>query len=413
MKIAIIGASPIGIESAIHFSQLGAFVRVFEESEVGGGLNFKLPEMPMPGTWREISTANGREQIHFQENLKNIPSIKEYLEKYLLPLAQTFSLSKNLVKAKVERVHKRFLSLDEEIVDHSRLFDLFRVVYSLDPIVVDEDNRDAYENLAEKLGQNLIESLKHSMEYYEDFDLVIDCTGKSLPNPIGPSSSYAIGEKRIQFEPEMIYGLKALQAKSFQGQEIGLVGASEEAAMSLIQMHKWLDETKNYLTIICSELNWSASISSPYLKNKCDEILKWSDDLYKKQKDEFMAKMEDWKNLDDFVRVKLPRPSEPRKKITQWEGSNVTSIDKLIDQPKVFLTLENPEFRKKVMKEELMTLGFDHVLVMNKNRRDLTLFEGLRTEEIGFYSYHGFSLPQALVYLTDIEKNILKFFSRA
>jgi hypothetical protein len=413
MKIAIIGASPIGIESAIHFSQLGAFVRLFEESEIGGGLNFKLPEMPMPGSWNEISTIAGREKNNFQENLESIPSIKEYLEKYLLPLAQTFSLSKNLVKAKVERVHKRFLSLDEEIVDHSRLFDLFRVVYSLDPIVVDEDNVEAYENLAEKLGQNLIESLKHSMEYYEDFDLVIDCTGKSLCNPIGPSSSYAIGEKRIQFEPEMIYGLKALQAKSLQGQEIGLVGASDEAATSLIQMHNWLEESNHFLTIICSESDWVSSISSAYLKNKCAEILKYSDELYKKQKDEFMAKMEDWKNLDDFVRVKLPRPSEPRKKITIWEGSNVTSVDKLIDQPKVFLTLENPEFRKKVMTEELMTLGFDQVLVMNKNRRDLALFEGLRPEEVGYYSYYGLSLTQALRYLTDIEKNILKFFSRA
>ena len=413
MKIAVIGSSPIGIETAIHFSEMGAAVRVFEQSEVGGSLHFELPETPMVSSWENISTTIGRSLINFHEDLKIVPTTKEYLEKYLLPLAQHFSLSKNLIKAKVERVHKRFLSLQEDIEGHSRLFDLFRVVYSLDPIVVDEDNAEAYENLAEKLGQNLIESLKHSMEYYEDFDLVIDCTGQSLCNPLGPSSAQAIGEKRIQYEPEMIYGLKALQGKSLSGQEIALVGGSPEAATALIKLKQWLTETNHFLTIICSHSEWLSSFTSPYLKEKCLEILTWSENNYTKEKDQFMAKMEDWKNLDDFVRVKMPRPVEPRKKISLYEACDVTSVDKLIDQPKIFLTLENPDFRKKVLKEDLVTFGFDQVIVMNKNRRDLSLFEGLRSNEVGFYTFNEFTFSESIIHLNEIEKNVLKFFSRA
>jgi hypothetical protein len=413
MKIAVIGASPIGIETAIHFSQMGAFVRVFEQSEVGGSLHFELPETPMVSTWAEISTAEGRSQINFHEDLKVIPTTKEYLEKYLLPLAQHFSLSKNLIKAKVERVHKRFLSLHEEVKGHSRLFDLFRVVYSLEPIVVDEDNAEAYENLAEKLGQNLIESLKHSMEYYEDFDLVIDCTGYSLCNPLGPSCAYAIGEKRIQHEPEMIYGLQALQGKVLEGHEIALVGCSAQAATALIKMKQWLNEANHFLTIISSDSDWLSSLASPYLKHLCHDILTWSESLYNKEKDQFMAKMEDWKNLDDFVRVKMPRPVESRKKIAIFEACDVTSVDKLIDQPKIFLTLENPDFRKNVLKEDLVTYGFDQVIVMNKNRRDQSLFEGLRSNEVGFYTFNELTLSGAILHLNEIEKDVLKFFSRA
>ncbi|MFZ4713442.1 MAG: hypothetical protein ACOYL6_07015 [Bacteriovoracaceae bacterium] len=412
MKIAVIGASPAGIEIATHFTFMGAFVRVFEENEVGGSLHYEMQDLPMQGDWNDLSTAVGREAITFNQNLKTIPTVKEYLENYFLPLARHFSLSKNLMKAHVDRVHKRFLSKDETIPGHTRLTDLFRVVYSIAPIVVDDENREAYKNLEDNLGESVIESLKVSMEYYEDFDLVFDCSGRSRLNPMGPSQVYAIGEKRLINHSELIYGLEAFRSKTLTGSEVALIGSDTDAAMAFVGLKTWLETSGNFLTVITTE-NEAFSKLSKNLQQRALEIVSWSEAIYQKDKDGFMAKMEDWKNLDDFVRVKIPKPLEPKKKMTLLEACNITSVDKLIDQSKIFLSLENPEFRKKVLKEEITTLGFDQVLVMTGRNKDLSLFEGLNQAEPGFYSINGTNLVSAIKEIPRLEENVLTFFSRA
>lgn len=409
MKIAVIGASPAGIELATHFTNMGAFVRVFEQGTVGGNLHFEIPHMPMGKNWAALSTELGRKQISFQPDLKSVPTVQEYLENYFLPLTRHFSQEQNLLHAKVERVHKRFLSLDEEVKNRSRLADLFRVVYSLEPVVVNDDNREAFQTLEEKLGPAMMESLKDSMEYYEDFDLVFDCSGRMLPMPMGPSASFAIGEKRLLGHPEIIYGRKALQnekSKLREVHELALIGDDKEAAYTLIELEDWIKQSGHFLTLICSSENAFAQLN-PELMKLSQKVLAISETIYAREKDEFLAKMEDWKNLDDFVRVKMPRPLEPRKKISIYESCNVTSVDKLIDQSKIFLSLENPDFRKQVLKEDIQTFGFDLVLVMNGRKKDLSLFEGLRANEAGFY--HLDDVAQ----INEFEKNVLSYFSRA
>ena len=74
----------------------------------------------------------------------------------------------------VERVHKRFLSLDEEVPGKSRLQDLFRVIFSNDPKNSILTQVESNPELFEKLGEEVLNSLNEAVESFEDFDLVID-----------------------------------------------------------------------------------------------------------------------------------------------------------------------------------------------------------------------------------------------
>ena len=117
MKLAIIGSGPLALFCAQHFEELGAEVVVFQRSPLGGSLRFMLEHGP------EMQVAYKQESLSVKSLWQNhLVSVIESLEK------------KNLTKAgEVLRVHKRFLSKSESISKHTRLHDLFRVIYSVNP----------------------------------------------------------------------------------------------------------------------------------------------------------------------------------------------------------------------------------------------------------------------------------------
>lgn len=428
MKIAICGMGPAGLEASIYFYQLGAEIKIFEAQTFGASLIAFPEDSLMEGNWGEITSEFGR-SLTINEQLEHKPTVSQYLNQYFFPLIQQLNLSQFSQKALVKRVHKRFLQIDQEIPGTTRLRDLFRVVY-VSEVIIDEANQDYYNELVTKLGAEVVNSLKESIEHYEDFDLVIDCTGPyAKPSLAGPSGTFAIGEERLKNSPQLVYGLphaltkiKNLKEES----EIALYGTTMESALALHELEAWIFTGGNHLRLLAIETNpFEALLNSKQINEKsagekAKKILKRNEDEFAADIKKFETKLEEWKNLDDFVQVKYPRPTEPLKKIEVIIGGVVTALDKLIDQDKVFLTVEFPEFYTNNAKgnADLMTVGQDLLLVLNGHQKNSHLAHGLRLNgagplhpEPGFYTLNGTQI-KIIGDLKLIETDLMKYFSR-
>ncbi|MBY0414840.1 MAG: hypothetical protein K2Q18_11770, partial [Bdellovibrionales bacterium] len=179
MKMAIVGSGPIAILTAQHFDKLGAEVTLFQRSPLGGNLRFLMESFP-------------EFKITYQ---KNEMKLSEFFANFMVPAVtelEEFNLTK---QGDVLRIHKRFLHPNESVPNKTRMHDLFRVVYSLNPqesiLKQLEENPDFFS----KLGEDVINSLHRPVESFADFDLVIEAVGLgSEPAPMGAGKSFALNE---------------------------------------------------------------------------------------------------------------------------------------------------------------------------------------------------------------------------
>lgn len=429
MKIAICGMGPAGLEASLHFYQLGAEIKIFEAKEFAANLLCLPQNTLMEGTWGEMTSEFGRSITinETNESLERTPTVEQYLCQYFFPVIQKLNLASFSLKAHVKRIHKRFLQIDQEIPGTSRLRDLFRVVH-ISEVNIDEANKEYYEELVQKLGADIVNSLKESIEHYEDFDLVIDCTGPySRPRLAGPSGTFAIGEERLKNSSQMIYGLPNALVKIKhlkEENEITLYGTTIESAMILAQLEPWIFSAGHRLRLLSIETNPfeslinSKSLSERTLGEKAKNVLKRNEADFADDIKNFEIKLDEWKNLDDFVRAKKPRPAEPLKRIDVLVGGVITAVDKLIDQDKIFLTIEFPEFFTNNANTDLMTLGQDLLLVLNGHQKHSGMAHGLRLNEVGpthlepgYYSLLG-AQKKIINDLKLIETDLMKYFSR-
>lgn len=410
MKIAVIGIGPVGLETFLYFNDLEAEVIIFEQDKDLLS-NRILQNSSMDENLGSITSKIGRDKLMKEFELSKIPSTKEYYETYYNPLVQKL-MDENVIKfVKVQSVYKRFLDKNEVIENKSRLHDLFRVVYKKEGVVIADDNIEFYQDLEKKLGPEVFSSLKEGMEYFEDFDVVIDCSGvDSYANPMGPSGSFAIGEKRLQKSSQIFYGLKNCLngLKNVDPSDhLVVVGSGEKAAKFILEIK---DHT--HITVITTHQN-------PFKedKNLLKLILKKEED-FQTQIVQFNKKVNEWKELDDFIRVKTPMPPGPARELEILFGVNITNVDKLIDQERVYLTLERPTFRKHNLDSELKTLACDKVFVLTGHQYNAELSKGINSCEVGFYSlsFHGknenLKLASVFEKLKEFELDLLNYFKR-
>ena len=205
MKLAIIGSGPLAILCAQHFNQLGAEVVLFQKNALGGNLRFMLEHFPE----MEINFQNNKKSLNtiWKEDL--VPAIKE-LEK------------NNLTKAgEVQRVHKRFLHKNETIMNHSRLHDLFRVVYSVNPKEAILKQLEENPEMFKQLGEQVVNSLHMPVESFQDFDIVIEARGRGKSaHAMGPSEAYALNENNIKATAPIFYEKEMLDSFNIEGKKI-------------------------------------------------------------------------------------------------------------------------------------------------------------------------------------------------
>lgn len=376
MKIAICGNGPHALSAAAHFNNLGAAVTLFAGSENLAGHGAVIH-----------STSDSLEQLI------------EQLHKTVL-----------VRPAAAKRVHKRYLALDEVIPERTRLHDLFRVVFDLDPEQEIQYQKENNPEVFSQLDEAVLKSLKKTIENYDDFDIVIDAREKyEFPCPMGPSNSWALNEE--EFTEDINYGIKDFlhsKDKILAAKNLLLVGTGQTACFFLAQLKDWLSNEQNHLFIVTNE-------SFPFQKLLEDEhththerqfihdFLEERKKRWDAQVEEFELKLRSWRNLESYEQAKIPRPSEPSPQVQILKSSNVMAIDRLSDREGLFITIESPSFRGS--EESLRVINVDHALVATGYEKTDHLTKGLLDNEPGFYSMPDLNLEQ-------IERDIMQYFSK-
>ena len=415
MKVAILGKSPIALEAALRFHSHGASITWFNHEED------IYPFFDIDIDWKEATSELGSKLLNKSFNKL---SYQDWLNDYYSPIVSLLKEQDQRIKPyEVVSIAKRHLAPNEQIPGKSRFHDLFRLIFEIDPKEFINEQKENDPELYQRLNEEVVKSLQGKIEMYEDVDLVIDCRNVSLPWSLNINGR-ALGEKRIRPE-DLVVGLDALK-KSREDKsnlrEVALVGSDEFCAQVMLNFKEWFQDPRMRLFLVSHEETPFQSMlvnAKDEVKSKIQSFFEFADKEFKRMTDEFMTKLREWQSLDDFVQVKIPRPTEPIPRLVFFMAHNATAIDQLIDNKRLFLTLETSDFRQsKAQPEnnllELKTIGVDKVFVCNgfKDQENY-----LQKDEVGFFRIRPSSLlvknnwQKDIGELNECEKNIFKLFS--
>jgi len=340
MKIAIIGTGPVGIKASQFFYGIGAEVKLFGRTKP-------------------------KELAHFFKH------------------------------SEVIRYHKQFLSQSEVTKNRTRMADLFRVVYrSLDINwnSVMEENADLYG----KLDEQVKKSLTTNLEQYEDFDVVIDCSGPfQNPQHLGPGGVLALNEKIYSQDSCFFYGESAYTNldQILTAKRLAVVGVPE--ILNDYISHYLLPQFKGEKVFCVTSTEVQKNLD-------CENI----ETNYQKKCDDYSQKLHEWRDLEDYIKAKIPMPVAPERQWDFFGSHNVMSVDKMLDRSGIFLTIESPSFRTQ---ESLKTLHVDAIVCLQGFGPNI-LAQGLRHDEDGYFCIHHTDNIEAE--LNSILKNLETFFTK-
>lgn len=399
MKMAIIGSGPQALFCARHFDHLGAHVTLFQRGPLGGNITFlkeRFPAFPVVFNNEVLAAC-------------------DFFEKELVALVSEIEAREIPQVGNVLRVHKRFLHPDEAVPGRTRLHDLFRVIYSTNPQETILKQLEENPEFFKQLGDEVINSLHRPVESFADFDIVIEASGLGAnPNPMGAGKAHALNENNLK-DSSLIYYEKDIFTKLDlkDKKNIILIGEGVSQRLALLHMKEWLlrDPTHSLHWVTYTKARKACGVD--WLDSQIDALLEEIQARFDKNKEQFEIKLRQWRDLDDFVKVKIPKPVEPVPLLVIYEGYDVTSVDRLLDTKGVFATIESPDFRANSNKQsDMMTLSAD-ALCVARSFKEEKLAEGLNLEEPGYYRMNNQNLKSLHQDLIEIEKKILNFFRRA
>lgn len=208
-KIAILGAGPIGIETALQASELGHEVDVYERGEVGQNVR-DWGHVRMFSSWEINRSALGVRELTARglplDDDREYPTGAEYCERYLDPLAGSSRLA-GKIHERTEVLHVgRDRLAKSDLVGGPRESHPFRIL------------------LQSAAGERIARA-----------DTVIDCSGTyGNSGWMGNGGIPAIGERalreRIAYASQDIAGTAR---KRYAGRRVMLVGAGHSAATAL------------------------------------------------------------------------------------------------------------------------------------------------------------------------------------
>lgn len=398
MKLAIIGSGPLALYCAQHFEALGAHVVLFQRSPLGGRVRFLKKYFP-------------EAQLKVFGQSKNLENFwLDHLKPLIIELEE-----KEITKAgEVLRVHKRFLNPTESAGDKSRLHDLFRVIYSVNP--QDSILKQIQENpeIFKQLGDQVIDSLHLPVESFEDFDLVIEATGRGQALSMGASHAAALNENNLKSNAPIFYENEIFSKLDFSDKKnIVIVGDTDSAVLALLKCQDWLWSSPEHRLSWVTPSRADKSLGHPWYNLQLEMILSKSKALYEKDKQVYEQKLFEWRDLEDYMKAKVAKPLEPVAKISLYVGYNITAVDKLLDRNGVFATIESPDFREYAQAHgDLKTLPADAILVSNGFDCESNLAKGMNLSEPGYYRLQATSFDEGLAQIKKIEEKIMSFFSR-
>lgn len=435
MKIAILGIHPNCLDAAIHLHDLGAAVTLFTNNELS--YLDEIKEL-ISGEWNTSEWAQNNLQKPATYN-----NFNEYYEDYFLPMLNLCKEKVCVKDHKVLRVQKRFLGRHEEFEDHSRLVDLFKVVYEIDPKQTVEKQKETNLELFKDLDQEVVDSLDEIMEGHENFDIVIDGVSPYEHALHLGEDHLVLNENKHKKNSKVIYGHFPNELAK-ENKEVAIVGNALYISQYLYELKDWLMENDS------NRIFWVSKESEPTMKlleglttehkERFAEVLTVLKEKLDTQVVKFEADLDKWNLLEDYEKAKISKPEAPIPQLVIFSGHDVTSIDSLSDHERLFLTIEKSDFRECFEQKEngtisLKTIGADQIISANGHKKNPDLFSSLQTNfkhdglsidndghlhnEPGFFTLPGYcrksfnwDLDTDKKAINKIEQTILKYFSR-
>ena len=229
-RLAILGAGPIGIEATLLALDLGWDVDLYEKNEPGanvarwGHVRLFSPWGMNRSKWGEMALrANGHELADEDQ----FPTGREYLDRYLLPLARLEKLQQCLhERTRVVGVSRERAFKGDYIGDDARAEGPFLILLE---------------------GPN--------GERYERANVVIDTTGVyDQPRRLGPGGLAALGEREAeQLIERYVPDVVGKDRPSYVSQATLLVGNGYSAVTSakmLAELHRQEPDTQVYWLLV-------------------------------------------------------------------------------------------------------------------------------------------------------------------
>lgn len=316
MKVAVIGSGASAAAASLKFFDLGADVRVFAKND-----------------WSSSRISHDT-------------------------LTHLNDRSLSVSRCEVKRVHKAHLSKSASgFGGKSRLSDMFRVVVSENPS--DGVLKQMKENpeVFEKLGEKVLGSLSEPVENFHDVDLVIACQEELSVQPgLSPSGAQVLNESRAS---NYIFDLNRLPDSKLKGKTLVVGGHDEILTLVASQCEE----------VLHLKVDDESTLSKDWFS-----FLNQAKTQWQSERDAYQEKIHEWRELEDYIRVKVPMPAEPKNLVESHDEATLISLDLLIDQPGIFATIE------LVPDGQITTLKFDQVFNARKARWDMTKLVGLNLE---------------------------------
>ncbi|MCO4744602.1 MAG: NAD(P)-binding domain-containing protein [Proteobacteria bacterium] len=227
MRIAVIGAGPIGIEAALAAQNAGHTVDVFERGAVGQAL-LDWGHVRLFTPWKMNTTELGRQLCTLTE-LEACPTGADMVEHYLKPIAATLNVHEG---HRLHGVTRSSLRKTEAIGGGTRGPLPFRLLF---------DCAD---------GERVV-----------TVDAVLDCSGVvGQPNPVGIGGVVAKGERAAAAEGRILYGIH--HATSVPGERVAVLGSGATGCTLVLEL---LAEGR--------QVTWLCGTETPSFHSPADDAL--------------------------------------------------------------------------------------------------------------------------------------------
>ncbi len=238
MKLAIIGAGPIGVETAALAVDQGLDVTVFEAGDIGANVA-KWGHVKLFSPWSLNRSPWGNARVNREFQGDAFPTGKEYLDTYLKPLAETLNCDVR-TGTRIASISRKNALKGEFIANPERAS-----------------------------GPFLLHVVDQSSESFFECDAVIDTSGAySDPARLGPGGLPALGEdansKVIErYIPDPL----GHDREAYANKRTLVVGAGYSAVTSLKLLHELKQEVPG------TQISWVIrSESSPYTRIENDSL---------------------------------------------------------------------------------------------------------------------------------------------
>ncbi len=222
-KIAILGAGPIGLETALYARFLGFEVELFEQGEAANSVKRwghvrMFSDFEMNRSSLALAALYAQDESFEPPRDDELLTGNEWVERFLLPLSRTDLVADHIrTNTRVTRVGRTHWLKPEAPGDVERGEDGFQILYQ---------SKDGTEGRSQA-------------------DIVIDCSGVFRePNWLGPGGTPALGETTLRDDIE--YGVPDVLGADrdcYAGKRTLVVGSGYSAATTISALAELLGQT--------------------------------------------------------------------------------------------------------------------------------------------------------------------------